>query len=107
MISTFQVWRSYNRGDHLGVVDSVIMESYNQYEMFRVIHIALLCVQQYPEDRPSMASVVLMLSSKIELAIPKEPGFYWERNPHRTRSSASTRESETLNQLSITYLAPR
>lgn len=101
------VWRSYNGGNYLGVVDRGVMESYNQYEVFRVIHIALLCVQQYPQDRPSMASVVLMLSSKIELPIPKEPGFYSERNPHQTHSSASNRESETFNQLSITYLAPR
>ncbi|KAK1403988.1 Receptor-like serine/threonine-protein kinase [Heracleum sosnowskyi] len=101
------VWTSYKKGNHLGVVDSVIRESYNQYEVFRVIQIALLCVQQYPEDRPSMASVVLMLSSKIELAIPKEPGFYSERNPRQIHPSSSNRESETFNQLSITSLAPR
>ncbi|KAK1403984.1 Receptor-like serine/threonine-protein kinase [Heracleum sosnowskyi] len=59
------------------------------------------------EDRPSMASVVLMLSSKIELPIPKEPGFYSERNPEKNHSSPSKCETETINQMSITHLAPR
>ncbi|KAK1403983.1 Receptor-like serine/threonine-protein kinase [Heracleum sosnowskyi] len=59
------------------------------------------------EDRPSMSSVVLMLSSKIELPIPKEPGFYSERNPEKNHSSPSKCETETINQMSITHLAPR
>ncbi|KAL8132944.1 G-type lectin S-receptor-like serine/threonine-protein kinase At4g27290 isoform X2 [Apium graveolens] len=100
-------WRSYNEGKHLEVVDPVIMESNKYSELFRVIQIALLCVQQYPEDRPSMSSVVLMLSSKIELPIPKEPGFYSERNPEKNYSSSSKCESESINQISITHLAPR
>ncbi|KAL8132939.1 G-type lectin S-receptor-like serine/threonine-protein kinase At4g27290 isoform X1 [Apium graveolens] len=100
-------WRRYNECKHLEVVDPVIMESNNHYELFRVIQIALLCVQQYPEDRPSMSSVVLMLSSKIELSIPKEPGFYSERNPEQNYSSSSKCESETVNEISITHLAPR
>ncbi|KAK1403979.1 Receptor-like serine/threonine-protein kinase [Heracleum sosnowskyi] len=60
------------------------------------------------KDRPSMSSVVLMLSSKIELPVPKEPGFYSERNPEQNNHSSSSKcESETINQISITYLAPR
>ncbi|KAK1403982.1 Receptor-like serine/threonine-protein kinase [Heracleum sosnowskyi] len=101
-------WRRYNEGKHLEVVDPVIMESNNHYELFRVIQIALLCVQQYPEDRPSMSSVVLMLSSKIELPIPKEPGFFSERNPEQNNHSSSSKcESDTINHISITHLAPR
>ncbi|KAL8132951.1 hypothetical protein AgCh_008429 [Apium graveolens] len=100
-------WRRYNEGKHLEVVDPVLMESNNHHELFRVIQIALLCVQQYPEERPSMSSVVLMLSSKIELPIPKEPGFFSERNPEENHSTSSKCESESINQISITHLAPR
>ncbi|KAL1822651.1 hypothetical protein ACET3Z_009429 [Daucus carota] len=100
-------WRKYNEGKHLDVVDPAIMESSNHYELFRVIQIALLCVQQYPEDRPSMSSVVLMLSSKIEMTIPKEPGFYSERNPEQNHSSSSKCDSESVNEISITRLIPR
>ncbi|KAH7660819.1 Non-specific serine/threonine protein kinase protein [Dioscorea alata] len=42
----------------------------------RCINIGLLCVQEKPEDRPSMASVVFMLSNDdAPLPKPKEPGF--------------------------------
>ncbi|KAK3023888.1 hypothetical protein RJ639_042904, partial [Escallonia herrerae] len=48
-------------------------------EVLRSIHIGLLCVQQCPEDRPTMSSVVLMLSSGGALPWPKQPGFFTER----------------------------
>ena len=40
------------------------------------IHVGLLCVQQRPEDRPNMLSVVLMLSRESLLPKPRQPGFY-------------------------------
>ncbi|RDX79842.1 G-type lectin S-receptor-like serine/threonine-protein kinase SD1-1, partial [Mucuna pruriens] len=39
-------------------------------------HVGLLCVQQRPEDRPDMSSVVLMLNGEKLLPNPKIPGFY-------------------------------
>lgn len=41
----------------------------------------LLRVQQRPEDRPSMSSVLLMLGSETaSLLQPKQPGFFTDRN---------------------------
>lgn len=56
------------------------MDSYNRLEVFRAIQVGLLCVQPYPEDRPSMSMVVLMLSSDIALPQPQQPTFLTERN---------------------------
>ena len=47
----------------------------NQREVQRSVHKGLLCVQQCLEDRPSMSSVVLMLSSDVPLPSPNEPCF--------------------------------
>ncbi|KAK1391754.1 hypothetical protein POM88_010810 [Heracleum sosnowskyi] len=44
-------------------------------EVLRSIHIALLCVQQSPDDRPNMSSLVLMIGSEGELPMPTQPGF--------------------------------
>ena len=45
--------------------------------MMRCIHIGLLCVQEDLNDRPTMASVVLMLSSAtLTLPVPSEPAFF-------------------------------
>lgn len=49
-------------------------------EVLRAIHVGVLCVQKYPEDRPNMSSVVLMLGDEGQLPKAKQPGFFMERN---------------------------
>ncbi|GKV14375.1 hypothetical protein SLEP1_g25270 [Rubroshorea leprosula] len=45
--------------------------------MMRCIHIGLLCVQENVAHRPTMASVVLMLSDNlISLPVPSKPAFF-------------------------------
>ena len=46
-------------------------------EIMRCIHIGLLCVQENDEDRPTMASIVLMLNSySLSLPLPSKPAFF-------------------------------
>lgn len=84
-----------------------MLEASSQYEVFRVIQIGLLCVQEYPEDRPSMTSVVLMLNSKIALPKPKKPGFFMERKQHEENCSENKPILYVSNDFSITTVAPR
>ena len=70
---------SYKEDKLSELIDESIRESVDQSEVFRVILIGLLCVQQYPEDRPNMSSVLMMLTSNISLPHPKQPGFFTER----------------------------
>ena len=45
-------------------------------EMLRCIHVGLLCVQEDPQLRLSMASVVVMLNSRsITLPAPDAPAY--------------------------------
>lgn len=44
--------------------------------MVRSICVGLLCVQQRPDDRPSMSSVVIMLNNEGPVPQAKEPAFY-------------------------------
>jgi hypothetical protein len=88
----------------------------------RCIHIGLLCVQENVVDRPTMASVVLMLSSySMTLPIPSEPAFFmhsnieakmslqWERDSRVTESDESKKSliEASINETSITELSPR
>ncbi|KAL1823398.1 hypothetical protein ACET3Z_010176 [Daucus carota] len=97
-------WRTYIDGNVLDLVDEVIedLSPEHQYEVFRAIQIGLLCVQQYPADRPTMATVVLMLTSELPLPQPKQPGFFIERNVHEGDSSSCS-----SNYCSVTAIAPR
>ncbi|KAM5585811.1 G-type lectin S-receptor-like serine/threonine-protein kinase [Rosa sericea] len=73
-------WRLWNGGRPLELIDEGFGESCNLSEVLRCIHVSLLCVQQQPEDRPTMSSVVQMLCSESALPQPKEPGFFSEKD---------------------------
>ena len=83
----------------------MIFESDNQHEVFRVIQIGLLCVQEYPEDRPDMSSAFRMLTSNDALPVPKQPGFFSERRSQPETDSSS--RASTLNTISVSFLSPR
>uniref|UniRef100_A0A2N9J0N4 non-specific serine/threonine protein kinase n=1 Tax=Fagus sylvatica TaxID=28930 RepID=A0A2N9J0N4_FAGSY len=69
-------WRLWCEGKVLEFVDCILMESCWTSEIVRCIHIGLLCVQEDPEDRPNMSSVVTLLGSEsIALPEPKHPAF--------------------------------
>ncbi|KAL1184322.1 hypothetical protein V6Z11_A01G035900 [Gossypium hirsutum] len=45
-------------------------------EIWRCIHVGLLCIQEYAKDRPTMSTIVSMLNSEIsDLNTPKPPAF--------------------------------
>ncbi|CAI0439126.1 unnamed protein product [Linum tenue] len=93
-------WRLYKEGKPEEVMDETVKDSsWVLSEVVRCIHVALLCVQQGPEDRPNMSNVVLMLSSDILLPEPTEPGFFTERKVFEQESST--------NEITITLLTAR
>lgn len=105
---SFQAWTLWTEGRPLEVIDKQLGQSCALSEVSRCIHIALLCVQQQPEDRPNMASVVLMLGGEGSLPVPKQPGFFTERNPFEAENSSSSKlESHSINDMSITELEAR
>ncbi|PNY15505.1 receptor-like serine/threonine-protein kinase SD1-8-like protein [Trifolium pratense] len=101
-------WTQWREGTAL-VVDSSIGESYTPSEVLRCIHVGLLCVQERAEDRPTMPSVLLMLSSETALMPePRSPGFSLggrSKNPPETDSSSSKQdETWSVNQVTVTLL---
>ncbi|CAN6684355.1 unnamed protein product [Malus baccata var. baccata] len=77
-------WILWIQHKPLELIDKTFCDSCNISEVIRCLHVGLLCVQRIPEDRPSMSSVVLMLSSGDVLPPPKQPGFYTERSVHES-----------------------
>ncbi|XP_027354544.1 receptor-like serine/threonine-protein kinase SD1-8 [Abrus precatorius] len=102
-------WKLWKDGSALELIDSSVGDSYSPSEVLRCIHVGLLCVQERPEDRPTMSSVMLMLSSETSLMPqPRNPGFSIGRNPAETDSSSSKQdESWSVNQVTVTLLDAR
>uniref|UniRef100_A0A1J3E0V2 Putative cysteine-rich receptor-like protein kinase 23 n=1 Tax=Noccaea caerulescens TaxID=107243 RepID=A0A1J3E0V2_NOCCA len=104
-------WRLWSNGSPLELVDPSFQDNYQTNEITRFIHIALLCVQEEVEDRPTMSAIVQMLTtSSIALAVPRQPGFLFRsRHEHVDRAGASMHISAlcSVDDASITSLAPR
>ncbi|CAN6684325.1 unnamed protein product [Malus baccata var. baccata] len=97
-------WMLWMQDKQLELIDKTLSDSCNIYEVVRCLHVGLLCVQKVPEDRPSMSSVVLMLSSDVALPSPKQPGFYTERS---VSESPSSKRPCSENDVSISLIEPR
>ncbi|KAL1336065.1 hypothetical protein HN51_030471 [Arachis hypogaea] len=103
------VWKHWHEGTALSLLDSSIDNLYTEAEVVKCIHIGLLCVQEHAEDRPTMSSVVLMLSSEApSMPNPKIPGFStWKKHPEIDSSSNKQDETWSVNQVTITMLDAR
>ncbi|KAB5534153.1 hypothetical protein DKX38_017239 [Salix brachista] len=112
-------WRNWREGTAQAIIDPVLSNG-SAIEMTRCIHIGLLCVQENVADRPTMASVVLMLSSSsLTLQIPSQPAFFMSNQSDISSSGQNSRvtdqsslsESEHIplsrNNVSISELYPR
>ncbi|XVF34134.1 hypothetical protein REPUB_Repub18cG0032100 [Reevesia pubescens] len=100
-------WRLWIEERPLELIDNVLGNSYDVAEVSRCINVALLSVQQRPEDRPNMSLVLLMLCGESTLPHPKQPGFFLERNLPPAKSALSKKESSSLDRSTITALEPR
>ncbi|RVW25581.1 G-type lectin S-receptor-like serine/threonine-protein kinase SD1-1 [Vitis vinifera] len=89
-------WTLYTEGRYLELMDAMVGDTFQPSEVLRSIHVGLLCVQHCADDRPSMSSVVLMLSSEVALPQPREPGFFCDWNSSRNCRSYSGTEAITL-----------
>ncbi|XP_011004253.1 PREDICTED: cysteine-rich receptor-like protein kinase 29 isoform X2 [Populus euphratica] len=115
-------WRNWREGTGLNVIDPALSTG-PRTEMMRCIQIGLLCVQENIADRPTMASIVLMLSSySLTLPVPSQPAFSMNSSTYQSDISSSmdsnsrvTNSSEaktealplSANEASITELYPR
>ncbi|KAL3740515.1 hypothetical protein ACJRO7_021747 [Eucalyptus globulus] len=70
------VWKNWREGTISKIIDPSITSSLST-EIVRCVHIGLLCVQENVANRPTMASVLLMLNShSVTLQVPSQPAFF-------------------------------
>ncbi|KAG9141890.1 hypothetical protein Leryth_009262 [Lithospermum erythrorhizon] len=70
-------WKLLAEGNGIELIDPLLKkDSCPISQVLRCIQVGLLCVQQRPDDRPTMSSVLMMLDSETSLLPePKRPGF--------------------------------
>lgn len=91
-------WKLWKNGTPLELVDHTVRESYTPNEAIRCIHIGLLCVQEDPDDRPTMATIVLMLESHtVTLPVPKQPAFFLQSGADPDMPTIQISQSDNTN----------
>lgn len=100
-----QAWKLYKDGRSTELIDTCLNGESELAEIEKSIKVGLLSVQQNPEDRPNMSSVVWMLGNEVEIPEAKQPGFFTERRVDSNSSTTNT--TSTTNDVTITMLQPR
>ncbi|CAO2841859.1 unnamed protein product [Amaranthus hypochondriacus] len=69
----YELWIA---GKAMEFMDPVLQDSSSNHKLMRCMQIALLCVQEKQEDRPSMLEISSMLKNESEtITSPKRPAF--------------------------------
>ncbi|RHN65849.1 putative protein kinase RLK-Pelle-DLSV family [Medicago truncatula] len=103
-------WRLWIEGRPEELIADMLYDEAICSEIIRFIHVGLLCVQQKPENRPNMSSVVFMLKGEKLLPKPSEPGFYGGSDNNINNNTISTGSSSkgcSVNEASISLLEAR
>ncbi|XP_022845905.1 putative receptor-like protein kinase At4g00960 [Olea europaea var. sylvestris] len=120
-------WKNWHKGTSRHIIDpSLRCSAGSLHNIMRCIHIGLLCVQEDAAVRPTMAAIVLMLTSlSITLPIPSRPAFFvssifdpkisflQEQNSRSTNATESSKNRSgnstdaSINEVSMSDLYPR
>ncbi|XP_066363927.1 cysteine-rich receptor-like protein kinase 2 [Miscanthus floridulus] len=114
------IWRHYNAGTLMELLDPNLREQCTKEDALRVFHVGLLCAQASPNLRPPMWKVVEMLSGrdhKVVLPRPTQPPFINVKGSKNAKSddssgsasllSNSDKSPFSLNQLSVSGVQAR
>lgn len=66
-ILLLQTWELYERRELVGLIDTALNGDFDVEEACKFLKIGLLCTQDAPKLRPSMSTVVKMLTGKMDL----------------------------------------
>ncbi|KAL9297624.1 hypothetical protein ACSQ67_023520 [Phaseolus vulgaris] len=96
-------WLLWKERRELEFMDQTLSQTCNADECLKCVNVGLLCLQEDPNERPTMSNVVLMLGSESNtLPSPKEPAFVIRRCPSSRASTSSKLETFSRNELTVT-----
>ncbi|PNT70491.1 hypothetical protein BRADI_2g12900v3 [Brachypodium distachyon] len=95
-------WQLWIAGSWLELVEADIAEEIHTTEARRYINVALMCVQENVDDRPTMSDVVGMLNSEsVVLPEPNHPA-YFNLRVSKVHESATVVDPCSINDVTIT-----
>lgn len=101
-------WRLWNEGNASDLMDSSISESCVLDQALLCVHVGLLCVQDDPNRRPLMSSVVSILENgSVSLPTPDKPAYLAENIWNRGLGLEGDDVHNSRNSMTMTVLQGR
>ncbi|KAK9092255.1 hypothetical protein Syun_027166 [Stephania yunnanensis] len=101
-------WKLWRDGTPLELVDHAMGASFPEQEVVKFIQVGILCVQENAGDRPTMSTVILMLSNdSTTIPTPEQPAFILTRNYKHPNSWTTGTSSWSANEMSTTIVEGR
>ncbi|XP_062163017.1 cysteine-rich receptor-like protein kinase 44 [Alnus glutinosa] len=94
-------WKQWRDGTPLELLDPNLRDSYSTKEFIKCLQIGLLCVQEDPARRPTIASIFLMLnmSRSVTCPLPQQPAY--------CSGTHQNMPLESVNETPMTDVSPR
>lgn len=105
-----QVWKLWRDKKALDITEAGVRERCNPSEVIKCVAVGLLCVQEDPNDRPTMSSVAFMLSSGTDpasLPNPKQPAFVDKKLTPTSSATSSSGFKQEIVSNDFSLLEPR
>lgn len=95
-------------GNAMDLFDPILDDASSSCKLIKCLQVALLCVQEKWEDRPSMLEVYSMLKNETEaLPTPKMPAFSITEYQLKENKSRSSEEFCSSTAVTVSELLPR
>ncbi|CAF2051348.1 unnamed protein product [Brassica napus] len=99
-------WKLWNEVEVASLADPVVLDESFMQEITKCVQIGLLCVQEVANDRPSVSTVIWMLTTEnTNLPEPKQPAFIARRGVSEVDCS-ELNQKVSINDDSITFSTP-
>ncbi|KAF8661245.1 hypothetical protein HU200_057089 [Digitaria exilis] len=103
---TIYAWNMWKEGKGKDLVDPSIVDTCSLDEVLLCSHMALLCAQENPDDRPLMSSIVFSLENgSTTMPTPSNPGHYGQGSSDMEQ--IRDRTDTSMNSLTLTNLEGR
>jgi hypothetical protein len=105
-MQAYDLWKN---GQGMEFIDPFLDDSSSPCKLLTCMQVALLCVQENPDARPTMLEAFSMLKNDDSLAIatPERPGFSEKKKGDMETASSSQRVMCSFNDSQVSQLEPR
>lgn len=99
-------WKLWKEERWIELIDGSLVSEIPTIQAMRCVNIGLICVQENADDRPTMSSVVSMLSSEsITLPVPNYPAYFHTRITEEV--ALAVPELSSMNDMTVSILCGR